>query len=89
MLGVLAATALPRLRFDPDPISLLDPRAETVVTFRDLAKDPNNSAYEVDVLAPSLGRRKSSQSDCRRYLKWTTPSHSRLSSRMTRMPSWS
>ena len=54
VLAVLAAALLSRLRFDADPINLIDPRAETVMTFRDLAKDPNNSPYEVDVLAPSL-----------------------------------
>jgi hopanoid biosynthesis associated RND transporter like protein HpnN len=54
VLAIGAATLLPGLRFDSDQVSMLDPRAEAVTTFRDLAKDPDNSPFEVDVLAPSL-----------------------------------
>ncbi|MFL5286401.1 MAG: MMPL family transporter [Rhodopila sp.] len=53
-LGIVAAIMVPELRFDADQISMLDPKAESVTTFRDLAVDPDHSPYEVDVLAPSL-----------------------------------
>jgi hopanoid biosynthesis associated RND transporter like protein HpnN len=54
ILAIAAAALLPRLRFDTDQLSMLDPSAEAVTTFRDLARDPDNSPFEVDVLAPSL-----------------------------------
>src|SRR5262249_59577405 len=49
----------PRLRFDTDQLSMLDPSAEAVTTFRDLARDPDNSPFEVDVLAPALAEARS------------------------------
>src|SRR5262249_45110731 len=54
VLTIFAAAVLPRLRFDTDQLSMLDPNSEAVITFRDLARDPGNSPFEVDVLAPSL-----------------------------------
>ena len=54
ILAIVAAALLPQLRFDTDQLSMLDPSAEAVTTFRDLARDPDNSPFEVDVLAPSL-----------------------------------
>ena len=59
ILTVLAVAVLPRLRFDTDQVSMLDPNSEAVTTFRDLARDPNNSPFEVDVLAPSLEEARS------------------------------
>jgi uncharacterized protein len=53
-LGIVAAIMVPGLRFDTDQMSMLDPKAESAATFRDLAADPDHSPYEVDVLAPSL-----------------------------------
>ena len=54
LLAIAAAALLPRLRFDADQVSMLDPHSEAVTTFRDLARDPDNSPFEIDVLAPSL-----------------------------------
>src|SRR5262249_17619479 len=54
ILAMFAAAVLPRLRFDTDQLSMLDPSSEAVTTFRDLARDPDHSPFEVDVLAPSL-----------------------------------
>jgi len=59
ILAILAAALLPRLRFDTDQLSMLDPSSEAVTTFRDLAGDPDNSPFEVDVLAPSLAEARS------------------------------
>jgi hypothetical protein len=54
VLGIVAAIMVPGLRFDGDQIRMLDPGAEAVTTFRDLATDPDHTPFEVDVLAPSL-----------------------------------
>jgi hypothetical protein len=59
ILAVLAVAVLPRLRFDADQLSMLDPNSEAVTTFRDLARDPDNSPFEVDVLTPSLAEARS------------------------------
>src|SRR5262249_6740396 len=59
ILAIAAAAVLPRLRFDTDQVSMLDPNSEAVTTFRDLARDPDNSPFEVDVLAPSLEEARS------------------------------
>jgi len=57
--AIFAAAVLPRLRFDTDQLGMLDPNSEAVITFRDLARDPDNSPFEVDVLAPSLAAARS------------------------------
>ncbi len=59
VLAIVAAAVLPRLRFDSDQLSMLDPTSEAVTTFRDLARDPDNSPFEIDVLAPSLAAAQS------------------------------
>jgi uncharacterized protein len=59
VLAIVAAAVVPGLRFDADQISMLDPNSEAVTTFRDLANDPDNSPFEVDVLAPSLAAAQS------------------------------
>jgi hopanoid biosynthesis associated RND transporter like protein HpnN len=59
ILAIVAAVVLPRLSFDTDQLSMLDPSSEAVTTFRDLARDPDNSPFEVDVLVPSLGAARS------------------------------
>ncbi len=50
-LGVGFAAALPRLRFDFNPVDLENPRAESVSTFLDLIADPNTSPYTIEFLA--------------------------------------
>lgn len=57
--AIVAAALLPTLRFDADQVSMLDPRSEAVTTFRDLARDPDHSPFQVDVLAPSLAAAQS------------------------------
>jgi hopanoid biosynthesis associated RND transporter like protein HpnN len=59
ILAIIAAAVLPQLRFDADQLSLLDPSSEAVTTFRDLARDPDNSPFEVDVPASSLAAAQS------------------------------
>ena len=54
LLGLAGLAALPFVRFDVDPINLMDPDTESVATFRDLARDPETSPYTLDVLAPDL-----------------------------------
>jgi len=57
-VGTLVALAgialLPKLRFDFDPMHLRSPRAESVATLLDLAKDPRTAPDTIDVLAPSV-----------------------------------
>ncbi len=51
-LAVLFAAALPRLRFDFNPVDLENPRAESVRTLFDLMSDPDTSPYTIEFLAP-------------------------------------
>ncbi len=53
LLCGLAATTLPLLRFDFDPVSLDSPRTESVSTLRDLARNPDTTLNTLDVVAPS------------------------------------
>jgi hopanoid biosynthesis associated RND transporter like protein HpnN len=54
-LGTLAATALAtRARVDPNPLNLQDPNTEAVQVYRELARDPATSPYEVNLIAPDL-----------------------------------
>lgn len=48
-----SVVAAPRLRFDFDPLHLQDPTAESVSTFRDLARSPRTTPYVVNLLAVS------------------------------------
>jgi hopanoid biosynthesis associated RND transporter like protein HpnN len=50
-LAALAAAALPRLKFDFNPVDLENPRSESVRTFQDLMADPNTSPYSIEFLA--------------------------------------
>jgi uncharacterized protein len=55
-IGVVSACAplLFHLRFDFNPINLENPNAPSVVTFRELQKNPETSASDAEVLAPNL-----------------------------------
>jgi hopanoid biosynthesis associated RND transporter like protein HpnN len=44
------------LKFDFNPINLQDPHTESVETYLELARDPNNAVYAIQALAPSLDR---------------------------------
>ncbi|HEU5080259.1 MAG TPA: MMPL family transporter [Opitutaceae bacterium] len=52
LLAVLAAIALPRLRFDFNPVNLQNQHSESVKTLNDLIADPNTSPYSIEFLAP-------------------------------------
>ncbi|SME93295.1 hypothetical protein SAMN06265365_101576 [Tistlia consotensis] len=54
LLGLGCAALLPSLSFDFNPINLKDPKAESVATFRELAAEPNNSVYTLELLRPDL-----------------------------------
>jgi hopanoid biosynthesis associated RND transporter like protein HpnN len=51
LLAVGAACALPRLKFNFNPVDLENPRAESVQTLFDLMADPDTSPYSVEFLA--------------------------------------
>ncbi|HTP98859.1 MAG TPA: MMPL family transporter [Casimicrobiaceae bacterium] len=48
-----SVAVLPRLSFDFNPLHLKSPRAESVATLLDLARDPNTTPSSIDVLAAS------------------------------------
>jgi len=50
-LAVGFGLALPRLRFDFNPVDLENPHAESVRAFLDLMADPNTSPYSIEFLA--------------------------------------
>jgi hopanoid biosynthesis associated RND transporter like protein HpnN len=51
VLGILFAAALPRLRFDFNPVDLENPHSESVRTLLDLMADPDTSPYTIEYLA--------------------------------------
>ena len=51
---LIAAAAIPRLRFNFDPLALRDPRTESVASFLEMARDPETSPDALDVLAADL-----------------------------------
>ena len=54
-LGTLAAAVVgTRARVDLNPLNLQDPNTEAVQVYRELARDPATSPYEVNVTAPNL-----------------------------------
>jgi uncharacterized protein len=54
LLAVLALGLTTQLRFDFDPLNLKDPRAESVATLFDLAKNLESTPYTAQILAPDL-----------------------------------
>jgi hopanoid biosynthesis associated RND transporter like protein HpnN len=54
VLGVTAAAALPRLRFDSHVIEMRNPNTESVQAFEDLLARSGTSPWYIDALAPSL-----------------------------------
>ncbi|PKU22214.1 MMPL family transporter [Telmatospirillum siberiense] len=53
LLALAGLMLLPSLPMDFNPLHLQDPRDEAVSTFLDLARDPDNGSYAIDVLTPS------------------------------------
>jgi len=54
LLGLVAAAAVPFVRFDSDPLDLKDPTKESVKTALELTRDPLATPYNIDVLLPDL-----------------------------------
>jgi hopanoid biosynthesis associated RND transporter like protein HpnN len=54
LLTLGACALLPGLRFDFNPLDLMDPHTEAVSTILQLMKDPNTTPNTIDVLKPSL-----------------------------------
>jgi len=52
-LALAGAAALPWLPLDFNPLHLQNPKSEAVATFLDLARDPDNGSYGVQLLVPS------------------------------------
>ena len=55
ILAIGCAALLPFVSFDFDPLDLKNPHSEAVKVARDLMKDPLETPYTAEVLAPSLG----------------------------------
>ncbi len=53
-VAIGCTVALGWLRFDTNPINLRDPQAESVATWRDLARNPDTNPDTLDVLATDL-----------------------------------
>jgi hopanoid biosynthesis associated RND transporter like protein HpnN len=53
-LGALAIVALPRVRFDYNPVRLHDPGQESVEAFQELLSRSDTSPWTADLIAPSL-----------------------------------
>jgi hopanoid biosynthesis associated RND transporter like protein HpnN len=53
-LAACCIATLQWLRFDTNPINLRDPQAESVATWRDLARVPETNPNTLEVLAPDL-----------------------------------
>src|SRR3954454_19830059 len=54
VLAVASFALLPFVSFDFDPLNLKDPKAESVITARDLMNDSMTTPYTAEILAPSL-----------------------------------
>ena len=79
LAGVAVAAGLPLfsdLSFDFNPINLRSAKVELVATLLDLMKDPATTPNTIDVLAPSLRRRRrrwrSDSTSCRKCLALIT-----------------
>ncbi|HVA35703.1 MAG TPA: MMPL family transporter [Stellaceae bacterium] len=53
ILALACLFALPRIRFDFDPLDLQNQKSESVATLNDLMSDPMNTPYTIDILTPS------------------------------------
>jgi hopanoid biosynthesis associated RND transporter like protein HpnN len=53
VLGLGAATVLPKVYFDYNPLNLYNPKSEVIVTIKELFKDPEASPWTTSILARS------------------------------------
>jgi hopanoid biosynthesis associated RND transporter like protein HpnN len=58
LVAVIAGGLLTQLKFDFNPLDLMDPHTESVSTMLGLMKDPNTTPNTIEVLAPSLDAAK-------------------------------
>ncbi len=56
LLGAVAATQLPRLRFDINVVEMRNPHTESVQAFRDLLQRSETSPWYIDILATDLAQ---------------------------------
>jgi hopanoid biosynthesis associated RND transporter like protein HpnN len=54
VLFLACLAALPKVRFDFNPLHLQNPRAEAAATLFDLMADPHTTPYTIDILTPSV-----------------------------------
>lgn len=54
LLAIGAVALFPRVNFDFNPLTLMDPHTESVSTMMELMRDPNTTPNTVDVLTPSI-----------------------------------
>jgi hopanoid biosynthesis associated RND transporter like protein HpnN len=55
LTGLVAATALPRLSFDYNPMNLFNQSSEAVVTAQELFRDPETTPWTISVLVKDAG----------------------------------
>ncbi len=55
ILAIAAAALFPQARFDFDPLSLRDPKTESVATYLDLIEQDHSGPYSATVLTKNLG----------------------------------
>lgn len=53
VVAVICLAAVPRIRFDFNPLDLQNQQSESVATLNDLMSDPMNTPYTIDILTPS------------------------------------
>ncbi|MDA8365195.1 MAG: MMPL family transporter [Gammaproteobacteria bacterium] len=54
LLSLAAIPLIAQVRFDFDPINMINPHSEGVRVFRKLLQDDRNSPYRIEVVAPTL-----------------------------------
>ena len=57
-LALAGLVALPRLRFDFDPLHLKNAHTESMATLLELMTNPNATPYTIEILAPSDAKAK-------------------------------
>jgi hopanoid biosynthesis associated RND transporter like protein HpnN len=54
VVALAAATTLPQVHFDPDPLKVRDPTVESVRALTDLVLDSSEPPWSVEIMAPNL-----------------------------------
>ena len=58
------------LRFDFNPINLRDPHTESVATYLELARDPDNGVNAIQAIAPTLEQADKVAAEVEKFPKW-------------------